>query len=184
MTAASYTDRRNAASPDQCVSLESERISVSEAGKLKRAIRFEDIVEVRLGVEMAGRDSQVVCRIRASDGTLIVFGSRAWVSVGAWKNQAGDFREFNTALHRALLPYRDGIAFIEGQPLWFGFVMAGLGLLIAALGAGFAIYLLLDDKPLGLGGIPGVIIGLYIAWMFKPRAPQPYDPELYAEPAQ
>ncbi|WP_394693335.1 hypothetical protein [Hyphobacterium sp.] len=180
MTEATYSDRRNATSPEQHIMLESGRISVSMDGKLQRAIAFDEINEVRLGVEMAGRDSQVVCRITANDRTRIVFGSRSWKSVGLWENQADRFREFNTALHRALLPHAAGIRFMEGQPLWFGFVMCGLGLLMALLGGGFALYLLWDDNLIGFGGVPGLIIGLYLAWMFRPRAPKPYDPALYA----
>lgn len=181
MTGTSYSDRRNAAAKEQLIALESNRISVSEQGALKRAIAFDDITEVRLGVEMAGRDSQVVCRITAADGTIIVFGSRSWQSLGQWENRAVGFRDFNTALHRALLPYAATIRFIEGQPLWFGFVMSGLGLMLALLGGGFALFLLLDENPVGFGGLPGLIIGLYLAWMFRPRPQKPYDPRLYAD---
>lgn len=180
MTEPTYSDRRNATSPEQFITLESGRISVSMDGKLKRAIAIDEIAEVRLGVEMAGRDSQVVCRITANDGTQIVFGSRSWKSVGLWENRADRFLEFNTALHRALLPHAASIRFIEGQPLWFGFVMCGLGILMALLGGGFALYLLWDDNLIGFGGVPGLIIGLYLAWMFRPRAPKPYNPALYA----
>lgn len=180
MTEPTYSDRRNATSPEQCITLESGRISVSMDGILKRAIPFGEITEVRLGVEMAGQDSQVVCRITGASGTRIAFGSRSWTSVGQWENRAGHFREFNTALHKALLPHATTIRFLEGQPLWFGFVMCGLGLLMALLGGGFALYLLWDDNLIGFGGVPGLVIGLYLAWMFRPRAPKPYDPALYA----
>ncbi|WP_421789505.1 hypothetical protein [Hyphobacterium sp.] len=179
MSSATYTDRRNAASAEQTISIEAERISVAENGTRKRAIRFDEITQIRLGVEMAGRDSQVVCRIAGHDGTRIVFGSRAWKSVGVWHNQADTFRNFNTALHQALMPFRDGIEFVEGQPLWFGYAMSAMGLAIALLGFGFATYLALEENPIWLGGVPGGLLGLYIAWMFRPRAPQPYDPELY-----
>lgn len=184
MTETTYTDRRNATSADQLITLESKRISVSETGTLKRAIAFEDIMEVRLGVEMAGRDSQIVCRIEGKDGTSIIFGSRSWQSLGQWENRAVLFRDFNTALHRALLPHAESIRFIEGQPLWFGFVMSALGLVLALLGGGFALYLLLDENLIGFGGIPGLLIGLYLAWMFRPRAQKPYDPALYADMPQ
>lgn len=184
MTGTSYSDRRNAAAKEQLIALESKRISVSEQGALKRAITFDDITEVRLGVEMAGRDSQVVCRITAADGTIIVFGSRSWQSLGQWENRAVGFRDFNTALHRALLPYAATIRFIEGQPFWFGFFMSGLGLILALLGGGFAFYLLRDENLIGFGGIPGFLIGLYLAWMFRPRAQKTYDPALYADMPQ
>ncbi|MEE2526682.1 hypothetical protein V0U79_09905 [Hyphobacterium sp. HN65] len=180
MTQVTYTDRRNAASPEQLIALEDTRISVSENGTLKRAIAFTDIVEVRMGVEMAGRDSQIVCRITGKDGTRVIFGSRAWTSIGVWKNQADRFLAFNACVHRTLAPFGETIRFVEGQPLWFGFVMSGLGLLIALMGGGFAIYLALEESPLFAGGIPGIIIGVYLAWMFKPRAPKPYDPDIYA----
>ncbi len=184
MIKASYSDRRNATSAEQFIVLESNRISVSEGGTLKRAITFDDVREVRLGVEMAGRDSQVVCRITAKDGTRITLGSRSWQSLGQWENRAAGFRDFNTALHRALQPYAETIRFVEGQPLWFGFVMSGLGLMLAMLGGGFALFLLLNDNLMGFGGVPGLIIGLYLAWMFRPRAQKPYDPALYADMPQ
>lgn len=183
MTAETYIDRRNATASEQQIALENKRISVSEQGTLKRAIAFSEIVEVRLGVEMAGRDSQIVCRITGKDGTRIIFGSRAWKSVGVWDNRADSFLAFNATIHKALLPYRDSIRFIEGQPIWFGYVMAGLGLLIALMGGGFAVYLAFEESPLFIGGVPGVIIGLYLAWMFRPRAPRPYDPSTYADKA-
>jgi len=175
-----YSDRRSSTAPEQSIALETKRISVCELGSLKRAVTFEEIAEVRMGVEMAGRDSQVVCSIKAKNGTKIAFGSRSWTSISQWENRADLFLEFNAALHRALMPQKDNIRFIEGQPLWFGFVMSGLGLLIAALGGAFAIYLLWDDNLMGFGGVPGLIIGLYLAWMFRPRAPKPYDPARYA----
>lgn len=181
MTDITYSDRRSSTAPEQCITLESKRISVSETGTLKRAIAFDDIAEVRLGVEMAGRDSQVVCRIAGKNGTRITFGSRHWISVGQWENRADRFRDFNAALHSALLPHANTIRFIEGQPLWVGFVMSGLGLVVALLGGGFAFYLLRDENLIGFGGVPGLIIGLYLAWMFRPRAQKPYDPALYAD---
>jgi len=183
MIAPTYSDRRSSTTPEQTIMLESKRISVSENEALKRAITIDEIVEVRMGVEMAGRDSQVVCRITAKDGTKIAFGSRSWKSVGHWENRADLFLAFNAALHRALLPHMTTIRFIEGHPLWVGFMMSGLGLLIAALGGGFAIYLLWDDNLMGFGGVPGFIIGLYLAWMFRPRATKPYDPALYTRKA-
>lgn len=179
MSGPTFTDKRNATSAEQILALEDGRITVSENGHLKRAIRYEDVTRVRLGVEMAGRESQVVCRVEGQDGTRIIFGSRTWKGVGTWANQADTFRDFNTALHQTLIPHQQRIEFIEGQPLWFGYVMSAMGLLIAAMGFGFAVYLALDENPVWLGGIPGGILGLYIAWMFRPRAPQPYDPSLY-----
>lgn len=176
----SFTDKRNATAAEQVITLEADRISVSESGVLKRAIRYNDIVQMRLGVEMAGRDSQVVCRITGPDKTQIVFGSRAWQSVGVWSNRGEAFRDFNSALHRALMPHQDEIDFIEGQPLWYGYVMSAIGLVIAALGFAFAVFLLRDENPIGFGGLPGALLGLYIAWMFRPRAPKHYDPALYA----
>ncbi|GJL96353.1 MAG: hypothetical protein DHS20C06_01700 [Hyphobacterium sp.] len=179
MSGETYIDRRGAASNEQIIALESKRVSVSENGKLRRAIPFDEIREVRLGVEMAGRDSQIVCRISANDGTQIIFGSRRWKSVGEWANHADMFRDFNAALHRKLQARSTQIDFIEGHPLWVGFVLAGLGILIFSLGAGFTYYMLGNDNLIGLGGIPGMIIGLYLAWMFRPRAPKPYDPARY-----
>jgi hypothetical protein len=180
MNGETFIDCRGATSADQIIALESNRVSVSEDGKIRRAISFDEIREVRLGVAMAGRDSQIVCRISANDGTQIVFGSRRWKRVGEWENHADLFRDFNAALHSRLLSHATQIDFIEGHPLWVGFVLSGLGLLIFALGAGFAFYLLQSDNLVGLGGIPGMIIGLYLAWMFRPRAPKSYDPARYA----
>jgi hypothetical protein len=184
MSGETYIDRRGATSADQIITLESNRVSVSEDGKIRRAIAFDEICEVRLGVEMAGRDSQIVCRISARDGTRITFGSRKWKSVGEWENRADLFRDFNAALHAKLQVRAGQINFLEGHPLWVGFVLSGLGLLISVLGGAIALYMLWDDNLIGLGGIPGMIIGLYLAWMFRPRPPQPYEPSRYASRPQ
>lgn len=179
MSGETYIDRRGATSNDQIITLESKRVSVSENGNLRRAIAFDEIREVRLGIEMAGRDSQIVCRISARDGTRITFGSRRWKSVWEWENRADLFRDFNAALHGKLQTRWAQIDFIEGHPLWVSFVLAGLGLLIFGLGAAFTYYMLGNNNLMGWGGIPGMIIGLYLAWMFRPRAPKFYDPERY-----
>ncbi|WP_420430315.1 hypothetical protein [Hyphobacterium sp.] len=181
MTIETYSNRHAANTAEQQISLESERIAVVEDGVLKRAIRLADVREVRLFIGMAGRDSQIICRISGHDGTRIAFGSRRWKSVGEWDNHADVFRVFNAALHARLEERADSVAFIEGQPFWSGILLPAIGLGLAALGAAFAVYFLRDGNPLALAGLPGMAIGFYLAWILRPRSPKPYDPATYAK---
>lgn len=181
MTMQTYSNRHAANTAEQQISLESERIAVVEDGVLKRAIRYDDVREVRLFIGMAGRDSQILCRITGHEATRIVFGSRRWKAVGEWDNRADVFRAFNAALHAKLEGRTDSIAFIEGQPFWSGILLPAIGLGLAALGAAFTVYFLRDSNPLALAGLPGMAIGFYLAWILRPRSAKPYDPATYAK---
>lgn len=183
MTETTYTDRRNAGASEQQITLESERISVTENGVVKRAIRYDELREVRLSIGLAGRDSQILCRLTARNGTRIAFGSRSWTSIGEWSNHADRFRDFNAALHARAMKHADSVDFVEGQPLGTRFLLPGIGLGLAALGAALAIYFARDGNPLALAGLPGMAIGLYLAWMLRPRPTKRYDPAVYAQPA-
>ncbi|WP_421784653.1 hypothetical protein [Hyphobacterium sp.] len=183
MTVPTYIDRRSAGAAEQVIALEAERVSVTENGTVKRAIRYEDLREIRLSIGLAGRDSQVLCRLTGRDNTRILFGSRSWKAIGEWENRADRFREFNAALHARALAHAETIAFIEGQPFWSGLLLPCIGLALAALGAAFALYFLREGNPLALVGLPGMAIGLYLAWILRPRPAKPYDPETYARTA-
>jgi len=175
-----YSDRRNATSKPCLIDLDGERLSVHQGGIVKQALRFDEVRKVRLSIEMAGQDTQIVCRVSGRSGTQIVFGSRYWLGVGNWRNQAVEFRGFLKTLHEALMPFSDQIAFLEGASLVFRWVMAGLGVLMASVGVVFAILFLRDDNLAGLAFIAPIAIGAWLAWIFRPQRPKPYDPKDYA----
>ena len=177
---ASFTDRRNAASKEVEISLLSDQIIVSQAGLKKQAVPLDSVKQVRLAIEMAGQDTQIVCRVTAQDGTQIVFGSRRFVTVGSWENNADTFRTFLAQLHRAFKPYWPHIDFVEGQSLSFRWIMSGLGVLMAIISATFAIILVLQDKSAGFFLVAPLVLGVWLAWLFRPQRPKPYDPSVYA----
>jgi len=176
-----YSDRRNATSKPCLIDIDDQRLRVHRDGVVKQALRFDEVCEVRLAIEMAGQDTQIVCRVRGRSGTQIVFGSRYWLGVGNWRNQAVEFRGFLKTLHEALMPFSGQIAFLEGASLGFRWVMTGLGIAMAAIGLSTAITLLRNDNMIGLAVIAPVGIGLWFAWVFRPKPPKAYNPEAYLQ---
>ncbi|MFW5661433.1 MAG: hypothetical protein ACOC05_08605 [Oceanicaulis sp.] len=173
---AEITDRRNPLEPERTVSVLSDRIEVSEAARLVRRIALADVAAVRLTVEPAGRETQVVCRVTGPSGE-IAFGSRSAKGAG-WTDNALEFRAALVALHRALEPRWGEVAFLEGQTLGFRLAMTAAGVAVAAAAAGFAGYMMIvrESALLGLIGLPFAVAGGYLAWLFRPGRPAPYDP--------
>jgi len=182
MTTIEHRDRRNATSPVRIYSLSGEALVwADETGTKAGEMPFADIRQVRLGFEMAGRDSQIVCRVTDADGREAVFGSMRWSGVGQWEMAADTFRDLLGALHAALLPRRDEIRFIEGSSMTFMIAMFVLGLALTGVSLFFFVLLfLVREEPGGLFLIGGILAGGWLCRVFWPRGPKPYDPEKFA----
>lgn len=186
MSASEHRDRRNAATPARIFSLSEAALVWRGEGENAPGgqVELTDIAQVRLSVEMAGQQSQVVCRVTDTQGDETVFGSMRWAGVGHWEPAADTFSALLRDLHLALLPYRDGIRFIEGSSMVFLFVMFGLGLALTGISLFFfALLFLVREQASGLFLIAGVVAGVWLTRLFWPRGPKPYDPETYARPA-
>ena len=179
----SHADRRNAGQKERVYTLQGEDLIVAEGESLTRRLALEEVVQLRLAIEMAGADSQIVCRLTDRAGGEITIGSRSWTGVGVYEQRADTFSAFLTALHEALQPRWEEIRFLEGQSLAFMTAMFALGLALAALGAGgFVWFTLVQGQILGWGAAPFAAIGAWLALMFRPRAPKTYDPAIYVKP--
>lgn len=186
MSASEHRDRRSAATPVRIFSLtDAALVWRGEDGNVPDGqVELTDIAQVRLSVEMAGQQSQVVCRVTDTQGEETVFGSMRWAGVGHWEPAADTFSALLRDLHLALLPYRDGIRFIEGSSMVFLFVMFSLGLALTGVSLFFfALLFLVREQASGLFLIAGVVAGVWLTRLFWPRGPKPYDPETYARPA-
>lgn len=141
---------------------------------------LEAVRQVRLTVEMAGRDSQVKCRVAAADGREIAFGSKRWVAPATYDANAQTFQALLGELHAALWHRRDEIRFLEGQSLATMSVMFGLAALVGVgcLALFVAIFLVAENRY-GLALLPGILIGGWLMRVFWPRAPVQYDPRTY-----
>lgn len=174
-------DRRSVVAPTRTVSLYADRLDLSEKGALSRRIDLSAITEVRLTVEPAPgarAAALVVCRVRAGSAE-IAFGSRRLKPDGGWSDEGYAFRKAIIALHTALRPRAHDIAFREGPSFRTRLILcaAGLAMVIAAIA--FAGYMLLDRQAglLAVMGAPFALIGGAIAWMYRPRPDQAYDPD-------
>jgi len=169
-------DRRNPMRPIRTVRLFEDRLEWVEDNKLVRRLAFNQIRQVRLSVEMAGQLSQVVCRISGAEGE-IVFGSRSVVSPGVWDDNALDFQTLLVAIHSQLEPHEDQIAFLEGQTLQSRLIFSGVGLTMASAAIGYMTWILINGQStmLAIAGLPFAVIGGYLAYVFRPGRPVPYD---------
>jgi hypothetical protein len=175
---AKLEDRRSLTGKTRSVRLYGDRIEVCEPGESLQRIRLYSVTQVRMSVEMAGRDTQVVCRV-ASKSTQIVFGSRSLSGPGSWQNNAVEFRGLVLALHKALQPRKLAVRFVEGQTLGFRLIMGAAGLSLATGGVVFAGYMLsvAGSAMLAAAALPFIVIGGYLAWVFRPGVPLPYNPD-------
>ncbi len=175
------TDRRNAGTPQRTYSLDGTSLHwQDESGETRESLPLTNVRQVRLAVEMAGRESQVVCRLSARDGREIAFGSMRWAGVGLWDANARDFRDFLGELHRDLAEQAGPIRYIEGSSMAFLVIMASLGGVLALVGAGFFTKLfLIDENAIGLVLIPAIALGVWLMRLFWPRPAKAYDPGRY-----
>ncbi len=174
-------DRRSPLAPTRTVSLYRDRIDLSEKDALARRIDLGAVTEVRLTVEPApgaGTGALVVCRVRAGSGE-IAFGSRRLKPGGGWSDEGYAFRKAIIALHQALRPRASQIAFREGPSFRTRLILCAAGLAMTLAALGFAGYMLLDRQAglLAVMGAPFALIGGAIAWMYRPRADEAYDPD-------
>jgi hypothetical protein len=182
MTTPSHLDRRNARSePLEFTLTEDTLVWRTQDGRWGGEMRFDRVQQVRLAVEIAGRASQVVCRVTDIDGREAVFGSMRWAGPGHWEPAADTFQVLLRGLHASLLPRAALIRFVEGQSLAFTTTMFGLGLILAVAGAAFFVILfLVQENPLGLVLIAAIAAGGWLMRLFRPRGPRVYDPRTYA----
>ena len=171
-------DRRQAMRPARTIRLYDDRLEWTEGSKLIRRLPFDQIREVRLSVEMAGQQSQVVCRVQSGSGE-IVFGSRRAVKPGVWDDNALDFQTLLVRLHETLRPHFDTVRFTEGQTLGFRLLMGGIGIVMTSMAISYMGWMLLKEQSamMALAGLPFAVIGGYLAFVFRPGRPVPYDPE-------
>lgn len=183
MPPTTLTDRRNAGTPQRTYFLDDNRLQWQDEGcETTGSLPLDRVRQVRLAVEMAGRESQVVCRVSAEDGTELAFGSMRWAGVGQWEANARDFRDFLGELHRDLAEQAGPVRYIEGSSMAFLAIMAGLGGLLALVGASFfAKLFLIDENAIGLVMIPAIALGLWLMRLFWPRPPKAYDPGRYID---
>ena len=178
--AASLSDKRNATAPELVWSVEDSVLTARKDNQIVRQVPAGDVRQVRLSLEMAGKEVQVVCRVLTDDGEA-VFGSQSWAGVGSWNNRAASFRALLGEWHSVLLPRRDQIVFVEGQSLGFRWVMTVFGGVMALGGTAVALwFLVVQENPAGLFAVAPAVTGGWMAWLFRPKPPKPYDPETYA----
>lgn len=172
------SDRRGAHGPAREIVLTGDRLEVIEQGRIAHRLGLSNVRSIRLSVDMAGRDTQVVARVRGK-ATEIVFGSRSYVAPGRWANNAVEFRRMLLEIHRALTPRRQEIRFVEGHTLGLRVAIFTLGNAMALAGFLFGWYMseVRQSGMLALAALPFVIIGGYLAWVFRPGVPVPYNPD-------
>jgi hypothetical protein len=175
---AQITDQRNALRPARQIMLYADRIEWVEEGRLERRIALDAVNGVRLSVEMAGAQSQVVCRVTGPSGEIL-FGSRRAVSLSDWEDNALEFQTLLVALHEALRPWFETVRFTEGQTLGSRLILGGVGVAMASMAISFIGWMLLNAQSamLALAGLPFAALGGYLAFTFRPGRPVPYDPE-------
>lgn len=171
-------DRRGVHGPAREVVLTEDRIEVIEQGRIADRLGLDQVKVVRLSVDMAGSDTQVVARVRGP-ATEIVFGSRSYVAPARWSNNAVEFRRMMLGVHRALLPRKNEVRFIEGHTLGLRVMLFALGLAMALAGGLYGWWMGAGQGSamLALIALPFMAIGGYLAWVFRPGVPLPYDPE-------
>lgn len=171
------TDRRNPLTPVRRIVVFDDRLEAWTGETLERRITLGAVSQVRLAVEMAGTLTQVVCRVAGPSGE-IVFGSRR-AENGGFADNAAEFKAVLVDVHRALEPFQGQVRFVEGQSLGFRFIMSGLGLVMAGMAAAIIGYFFLVEGSamLAFAGVPFLVIGGYLAWVFKPTGPVAYDPD-------
>lgn len=175
---AQITDQRNALRPARQIILYADRVEWVEEGRLERRIALDTVTGVRLSVEMAGAQSQVMCRVTGPSGE-IVFGSRRAVSLSDWEDNALEFQSLLVALHKALQPRFGAVRFTEGQTLGSRLILGGVGVAMASMAISYMVWMGLNAQSamLALAGLPFAALGGYLAFAFRPGRPVPYDPE-------
>lgn len=175
---AQIKDQRNALRAARQIILYPDRIEWVEEGRLVRRMALDAVTGVRLSVEMAGAQSQVVCRVSGPSGEML-FGSRRAVSLSEWEDNALEFQTLLVSLHKALRARFDTVRFTEGQTLGSRLLLGGVGVVMASMAISYMAWMMLNEQSamLALAGLPFAALGGYLAFAFRPGRPVPYDPE-------
>jgi len=175
---ATLDDRRGAFAPEAALALYSDRIEVLRGGALAFRADLAALAELRLNVEPAGREVQIVCRMRFADGRSLAFGSRRAEGPGRWLNNAPAFQAFAPVLLARLAEQAPGAIYEEGPRRSTRMALAAAGLVMAAAGVAFTVYMALvrESAILALIGLPFTALGGAVVWVFRPVAPGPFDP--------
>jgi len=181
MAPTTLSDRRNAGTPLRHFTLDSQQLGWRDDNdRAGTSLPLAEVRQVRLAVEMAGQNSQVVCRVTDAQGREVAFGSMRWAGIGQWEANAQNFREFLRALHVGLAEQPGPIRYIEGSSMMFLAIMTGLGSALAlASAAFFARLFLIDENAIGLVLIPAIALGIWLMRLFWPRTAKRYDPATY-----
>lgn len=171
-------NRRSMLQRQSEIRLFDDRIEQWRDDRLERRIGLDEITRVRLTVEPAGQSaSQIVCRVTAK-GREIGFSSQRLTKANGFDQQIEAFKPMLTGLHNALTVRKDAIEFIEGPSLalLLGLFLAGGVMMIAGLAFSAYMFGIAANAMLGFAGLPFVLIGGSIAWVFRPKKPKIYDP--------
>ncbi len=175
---AEMSDRRGAFARPRRVRLYSDRLEVEEEGRLAARLSLTAVTELRLTVEPAGREAQVVARAFGPGGTKIAFGSLSAAGPGRWENNSAGFRSVAVALLEQLAAQETPTRCEEGPRLSTRLGLAGAGLALAIAGLGYLGWMAAVEESaiLAIIGLPFIALGAMLAWIFRPAPAQPFDP--------
>jgi hypothetical protein len=170
-------DRRKSGGGLREVQLWPDMIETVTGGHLETRIALDHVRHVRISVEPAGREAQVVCRVRGQ-GVTLAFGSLTRQGVSKWTNNAVHYRAFLIALLERVKDRTD-VRFLDGPSLWSRLKICGIAMLVALSGLAFTIWMWADrGNPLmALAGLAVLGAGAYAAWVFRPRKARRFDPD-------
>lgn len=174
---AALDDRRPASASDRQIRLYADRIETLAEGRVDRRINIAAVREVRVSVEPAGRDVQVLLTV-SGEGRAIAGGSLSHAGPGRWRNNAVDFREFAITVLK-LLKARTDVRFLEGSTLGARLPICLIAAAAALAALGFAGWALGpgESAALGLGGLALALGAGWTGWVFRPRGAKRFDPE-------
>jgi hypothetical protein len=170
-------DRRKPGTPAREVRLWPDMIETVSDGRLETRIALDHVRHVRISVEPAGREAQVVCRVRGR-GVTLSFGSLSRQGVSKWINNAANYRTFLIAVLDAVKDRTD-VRFLDGPSLWSRLKISGIAALVALSGLGFMVWMWAarGNPVMALAGLAVLAAGAYGAWVFRPRKARRFDPE-------
>jgi hypothetical protein len=173
---ARLSDRRKAAPAPREVRLWPDMIETVRGCSLETRIALDHVRHVRISVEPAGREAQVVCRVRGPGATLS-FGSLSREGISSWTNNAVNYRTFLIALLERVKD-RPDVRFLDGPSLWSRLKISGIAALAALSGLAFMVWMWADrgNPFMALAGLAVLAAGAYGAWVFRPRKAKRFDP--------
>ena len=173
----SLPDRQHFFCPRRQILSFDDRIETWSDDTLQLRIIFKDVTGVNLNVEPAGRNSQIVCRIKTHTSE-ISFANR-YLKRSGYINQTADFMSIMVYVHRKLVPFATQIKFVEGPGLRLCLFLTLIG--IATLIFGLFLTFWATHFALGffiiIPSFSCIIIGASLIWLFRPVKPLLYTPE-------